>query len=376
MLTFWLIMGLEIIAAPAPTGDQNSSGSLTVAIVIYLGFGLAFWVNTHDMAVQRWGWRPVVLLAFQAACGFFINSHLLYIVAAEIPLVLPARAANLWITVQTLMLTGWIFWLDHQGMGNLSFLQIPQLPHLWVIILTDIGVFAAHAFAYFLGYLVTSEARGRRQAERLNAELRATQELLEQSSRMAERTYVARELHDTLGHHLAALNVQLELARQLSTENKAKVPLDDALALVKKLLGDVREVVSRVRTPPAIDLRKAIETLLAGIKKISIRFDFPSELQINEPAHAHILFRCVQEAVTNALKHAQAKTLWIEFSEDRQSLTLSIRDDGTGCSDWQPGYGLSGMRERLEAYNGGLEISPDNSPGFSIKARLPKSLNP
>ena len=74
------------------------------------------------------------------------------------------------------------------------------------------------------------ESRGRRAAERLNAELLATQELLEQSSRVAERTYVARELHDTLGHHLVALKVQLELAHHLATEGKAKVPAGRCLS--------------------------------------------------------------------------------------------------------------------------------------------------
>jgi signal transduction histidine kinase len=185
--------------------------------------------------------------------------------------------------VQTLLLTAWIFWLDQTGQGNLTFLQIPQLPHVLVIILTDIEVFAIHAFAFFMSYLAASEARRRRDAERLNAELLATQELLEQSSRLAERTFVARELHDTLGHHLVALKVQLELAHHLATEGKAKVPLDDALALVTKLLSDVREVVSRVRTPATIDLRKAVETMLAGIKTPSISLSFPVELQINEP---------------------------------------------------------------------------------------------
>ena len=195
-------------------------------------------------------------------------------------------------------------------------------------------------------------------------ELLATQELLEQSSRVTERTYVARELHDTLGHHLVALKVQLELAHHLATEGKAKVPLDDAIALVKELLNDVREVVSEVKKPAIIDLCKAIETLLAGIKNLSIHLTFPVELKIGEPAYAHLLFRCVQETVTNTLKHANAKNLWVEFKEDQQSTTLTVRDDGKGCSLLHPGHGLNGMRERLEAHNGRLEIINDSPPRF------------
>lgn len=376
VLVYWLILGVQIFAAPVPQGVVNSAASLTFALVAYLGFGLAFWVNTRDIPFQILGWRTILLLVYQAGCGFIISTELLYIVAAEIPLVLPARAANTWIILQTLLLTAWIFWLDQTGQGNLVFLQLPQLPHVLVIILTDIGVFAIHAFAFFMGYLATSESRGRRAAERLNAELLATQELLEQSSRVAERTYVARELHDTLGHHLVALKVQLELAHHLATEGKAKVPLDDALALVKELLNDVREVVSEVKKPAIIDLCKAIETLLAGIKNLSIHLTFPVELKIGEPVHAHLLFRCVQEAVTNTLKHANAKNLWVEFKEDQQSTTLTVRDDGKGCSLLHPGHGLNGMRERLLAHNGQLEIINDSHQGFMLKALLPKSDRP
>jgi nitrate reductase NapE component len=67
---------------------------LASAKVTYLGFGAAFWYNTRDIAFQALGWRPILLLAFQAAYGFIISTYLLYIVAAEIPLVLPARAGN------------------------------------------------------------------------------------------------------------------------------------------------------------------------------------------------------------------------------------------------------------------------------------------
>ncbi len=375
-MVFWLILAVQNLAAPIPEGTENSVPPFAFSVVAFLGFGAAFWFNTRDIAFQSLGWRSILLLAFQSACGFTASTDLLYIVAAEIPLVLPARAAFMWIIGQTTLLTAWIFWLDQTGTGNLTFLPLPQLPHTLVVILTDIGVFAVHAFAFFMGYLATSESRGRRAAERLNAELLATQELLEQSSRVAERTYVARELHDTLGHHLVALKVQLELAHHLATEGKAKVPLDDALALVKELLNDVREVVSEVKKPAIIDLCKAIETLLAGIKNLSIHLTFPVELKIGEPAYAHLLFRCVQEAVTNTLKHANAKNLWVEFKEDQQSTTLTVRDDGKGCSLLHPGHGLNGMRERLEAHNGRLEIINDSRQGFMLKALLPKSDRP
>lgn len=371
ILIFWATMGLQIFAAPGNKMD-GWGVSQYLATAGFLGFGLAFWFNTRNIAIQTLGWRSVLLLGFQSLCGFILSTDLMYIVAAEIPLVLPSRAAGLWIVTQTLLLTAWIFWLDSTGEGNLVFLQLPQLPHIAVILLTDLGVFAVHAFAFFLGYLAASEARGRRSAERLNAELRATQALLTESSRLAERAFVARELHDVLGHHLVALKVNLELLRHLVEEEKARGPLENGLSMVKKLLADVREVVSGVRDQPGMDLRGAIETLRAGVKELSIELVFPAELRIDEPSHAHVLFRCVQEAITNTLKHARAKTLWVEFTETADGITLTLRDDGKGAASLTLGNGLSGMRERLEAVGGRLDITHGLGRGLSLIATIPK----
>lgn len=196
------------------------------------------------------------------------------------------------------------------------------------MLLTDMEVFAIHGFAFFMGYLAASEARGRRAAERLNAELMAIRELLAQTSRMAERGYIAQELHDALGHHLVALKLNLDLAQRL-TEGKAVAPLGDARVLVD---GSVREVVSEVRTRSVMDLRRAIEILLAGIMAPTIQLVFPEDLEVDDPAHAHALFRCIQEAITNMIKHARSHRLWIEFGHDAERITLQIRDDGQGAA--------------------------------------------
>lgn len=371
ILIFWLMLGVETFSGPVPS-EENMLFPLAqpLAMTVYLGFGLAFWYNTRNFAVQTLCWSSMLLLVFQAVCGAIINSDLLYIVAAEIPLVLPGRAASLWIAVQTQLLIAWIFWLDQNGQGNLMFLQIPQLPHFVVVLLTDLGVFAGHGFAFFMGYLVASEARGRRSAERYNAELLATQDLLAQSSRIAERAYVARELHDSLGHHLVALKVNLELAQQLA-QDPAKTAVRDALGIVVGLLRDVREVVGHVRTNPKINLRQALETLLGGVTEFSVELVFPDALEISDPNQAHILFRCVQEAVTNAIKYARADKLHIEFAEDELEMTLIVADNGKGATLLIPGHGLKGMQERLALAGGSLTIKHDQ--GFSLLIRLPRT---
>ncbi|NOS73025.1 MAG: sensor histidine kinase [Methyloglobulus sp.] len=371
VMVFWVMLGVQVFTATATKEEANYFFPPFISIFGFLGFGPAFWINTRNIAFQKPGWQPALLLAYQALCGFMINTDLLYIVAAEIPLVLPGRMAFTWIVVQNLMLIAWVLWLDHIG-GPVSFLELPQLPHFLNVVLTHFSVFSIHAFAFFMGYLAASEARGRRDAERLNAELLATQDLLAQSSRLAERAFVARELHDALGHHLVALKVNLELAQNLVVEGSAKTPINDALSLIKRLLSEVRGVVSNVRTQPRMELRKAIETLLAGISELSIELVFPDDFQISDPSHAHVLFRCVQEAVTNTLKHAKAKKLRIEFRNDQSAVYLTVRDDGMGVANLEQNHGLKGMRERLESVNGELDIASAPRRGFTLTARIAK----
>jgi signal transduction histidine kinase len=120
-------------------------------------------------------------------------------------------------------------------------------------------------------------------------------------------------------------------------------------------------------------LHQAVQTLFTGITGISVDLIFPQEVYIADPAHAHVLFRCVQEAVTNTLKHAKAHQLWVEFGSNQQDITLVIRDDGKGASRLVMGHGLNGMRERLESVGGTLDITHATGCGFTLTALIPGS---
>lgn len=372
MLVLWFMMGVAIYGAPPSPTETVMPLERTAAIALYLGFGVALWFNTRHIAPHALERASMALLAFQAACGFTLHTDLLYLVAAQIPLALPGRAALTWIVCQTALLFVWILLLDSLG-APLQFMQLPQLPHLAVILMTDLGVFAGHGFAFFMGYLAASEARGRRAAERINAELEATREMLAQNTRAAERNYIARELHDTLGHHLVALKVNLELAQHLAQAPNSTA-LSDSFDLVCRLLADVRAVVGQVRSAPNVDLRGALHTLLAGISECTVHLDFPEALDIRDPGLCHILFRCVQEGVTNTLKHSGARGVWVSFGAQQEDLVVTVRDDGRGCDTPDDGNGLTGMRERLAMAGGSLEIATGAGRGFTLTAQLPGAI--
>ena len=168
------------------------------------------------------------------------------------------------------------------------------------------------SFAMVIGLIAMQQAQAREEQRRLNAELRATRALLAESSRMSERVRISRELHDLLGHHLTALSLNLEVAGHL-TEGKAQEHVRQSHTLAKLLLTDVREAVNEMRHDGAVDLSGAVRTLAEGVPALDIRLDMPDPLLVEDPEYAHVMLRCAQEIITNAVRHAGASTLWLSL---------------------------------------------------------------
>jgi signal transduction histidine kinase len=194
---------------------------------------------------------------------------------------------------------------------------------------------------------------GRAVRARRDYESRAVQRVLTE-----ERLRIARDLHDTLGHHLTALSLQLDVAARLS-EGKACVHIQQAHAITRLLLGDVRDVVSRLRETNQLDVAQAIRSMTVAPADLVLHLDLPSSLVVEEASRAETLLRCVQEIVTNTTRHAQARNLWIRLEARPDGIALHARDDGQGTDAVSYGNGLTGMRE----------VS-NNTPGTSSFARL------
>ncbi len=232
-------------------------------------------------------------------------------------------------------------------------------------------------FAVLAVNTATSEARAREALSRINAELRATRQLLIEGSRNFERVRIARELHDLLGHHLTALNLNLEVARHLAPPGEVLSHVERSQAISRLLLADVREAVSAMRGDEVLDLNSALKTLLERLPGLKVHLDSPQGLRVKNPECAQVLLRCVQEVVTNTLRHAGARNLWLEVAVGApDGLRLRVRDDGRGAARPRPGNGLCGMRERLEAIGGRLEWRSKPNEGFALEAWVPDARLP
>ena len=203
-----------------------------------------------------------------------------------------------------------------------------------------------------------------------NAELKATQELLSESSRIAERQRISRELHDVLGHNLTALSLNLEVLVHTS-DGETRERAVNARDLTKTLLDDVRGVVSSVRDTGQINLERSLTRLIEDVPTPKIHLILPDDLSIDDPLRAQTLLRCAQEIITNTIRHADAANLWIEFRKLPSGVEVQARDDGRGARTVRIGNGLKGMQERLEQFGGNLQIDSKLSEGFRLHAWMP-----
>jgi len=358
----WSLAGLPLFARLVQVPELLHQPRYWLWLTCFFVFGATFGLTRWNVSSPNGRLLQFASLAVQAITALVMiilvcSGHegaLLVLVSAQLGWFMSLRRALLWVSTQAALM-GVI--LAFGGRSTLSLMS------------TYVGF---QVLALFSCFLAASEASARSGLARANSELRATGELLANTSRLAERERISRELHDTLGHHLTALSLNLEAASHLAQEN-ALVQIQRAQSVTKLLLSDVRGVVSVLRGEDPIGLAQALRTLVAGVPAPQIHLLIAEDLAIDDPMRAHTVLRCVQEILTNAVRHAAAGNVWIELARTGSGIAIRARDDGRGAKEVRPGHGLTGMRERLEQVGGTLEIETQPAKGFRIQAWMPVS---
>lgn len=229
------------------------------------------------------------------------------------------------------------------------------------------------AFQAFGGLVVTSarrEAESRAELAAAHADLRAASTLLAASTRDAERLRISRDLHDVVGHQLTALALELEVASHRVTGDGAEHVLR-ARGIAKDLLGDVRATVGGLRGE-VHGLEAALRDVVDDVPGLEVDLAVDERVPVDQ-VDALVVVRCVQELVTNAMRHAGARRLTVRVDVDDGGVTLDARDDGHGARRLDLGNGLTGMSERVEHRGGVITFDPGvvGGRGFGVTARIP-----
>jgi signal transduction histidine kinase len=335
--------------------------------LFYLLFGVLYLLLTSNLGSRRnIGARVcglVLMTAAAIAVGWYSHSGLsailLVVVTLVLPWLLPFWLGLCWIAFETICLAA-------------VFSTFPELNHSILLGFLQAILYTAFSLIGFVASTVASQQAEEREAQRrLNSELRATRALLAESTRIAERMRIARDLHDLIGHHLTALSLNLEVASHLTNEAAAS-HVRKAQSTARLLLADVREAVSELRQDDGIDLTQALKSLIDGVPSMQVHVSMPPRFSVEDPRRAQVVLRCVQEIITNTARHAGARNLWLNFAYvDEDLLSLNARDDGHGTATVLPGNGLSGMRERLAEFAGTLTMESGAGQGFALSVRLP-----
>lgn len=217
-----------------------------------------------------------------------------------------------------------------------------------------------------------------RMASQANRELNNYVAITEKIAEDRERKRISRELHDTLGHALTGISAGIDAVAVLVDvdPNRAKLQLKNVSNVVREGISDVRRSLEKLR-PGALDgrtLRDALEKMVADYKELSrleIAFDYQWGDVDLDKTKEDVIFRVIQESITNSLRHGHARHVDIQLTSN-SSYCLIIQDDGVGFDhNIRFGYGLTQMQERLAIIGGEATFHNDN--GFKTIVSIPKS---
>ena len=365
-LATWLVASMPTLWDVCNRPPLTSLPKFALWLGSFVVFGIAFsltFAKPHQGGAAKIWRRTFALMMIQTVAALLMVvlvpcysiGIVLVVVAWQVALLLPFRFALAWIILQTGLLAAILFSGLNSGMA--LFAMNTSL--------------AFQLFAFITASVAKSESNARSELARTNAELRATRELLAESSRLSERSRISDELHDVIGHNLTALNIHLEVARHLA-DGKALEHVQKSQALAKILLKDVRDVVSAAGDDQ-IDVRRAVALLVEGLPYPTIHLSLTGDLRVEDSIRAHTLLRCIQEIVTNTLRHSSAQNLWLEIYQADGGVEVRAKDDSCGAESVEPGNGISAMRRRLEKIGGRLRIDSALGNGFEVNAWMPLS---
>jgi signal transduction histidine kinase len=265
------------------------------------------------------------------------------------------------------------------------------------ILQDQITLAPAFLYAFTFPLFMRQQRQQRERAEALVAELEVAQEQLrahadqvEELAVTRERNRMAREIHDTLGHYLTILAVQLETALKLEERDDPRLhhELVEARHAAAECLAEVRHSVNALRPTDLsrYTLSEALARLVREFESVlpdttEIVLDADGDSDRLSPELTVTLYRCAQEALTNVRKHAQATKVLVRLRVDGGQAELTILDngphgtDGTDGTDGAQaatsGFGLQGIRERIALVGGGVAAGPEPGAGWRVEVTMP-----
>lgn len=242
----------------------------------------------------------------------------------------------------------------------------------------NIVLFIAYIFLYLQKQMNETQKFAALNAElkRLNIQLKGYANLRGKMGETKERNRLAREIHDTLGHTLTGLSVGLEACKVMIDKdvNVTKAQLTILEESAKRGLTDVRRSVDKLK-PDALDrysLKEALDMMIMDYQKltdVTILYLCHLPLVNLNADEEEIVYRVVQEGMTNSVRHGHATKIYVSIAQADNNLIIIIEDNGQGCKDIEPGFGIHHLTERINLLQGRIRYYGNN--GFELIVEIP-----
>lgn len=227
-----------------------------------------------------------------------------------------------------------------------------------------------------IGHLNLQLQTANMRLKEMNEQLQDYVEMSEKMAETRERNRIAREIHDTLGHTMTGLSAGIDacIAMIDFSVDATKEQLNKISQVARQGIKDIRRSVNKLR-PDALEhseLREALEKMIEETMQVSdVKIDYECQvdtLKFNQDEE-DMIYRVVQESITNAIRHGEAKYIEVRLWKENKWLNLVIKDNGIGCEEIHTGFGLIHIEERIKMLQGTVEY--DGSDGFKVTARIP-----
>ncbi len=313
----------------------------------------------------QWDW-----LLFLVTVAFFFN-------------VFPLRIAvggGIFLYVVAVINLGW---LSHWSWSSIYPSTLSLLPAFAFVALFSLIVQVLQNQKDRAERLLSQLEESKTELEQAHARLQAYADDVEELAVVRERTRLAREIHDTLGHYLSILSIQLETIARLQERDpeRAAAEIAEARRVATQSMQEVRNAVAALQPSSimTLSLTDALAQLCVEFERSApdtvLTLDLETELPALAPEISVALYRAVQEALTNIRRHAQASKVLLRLRYENRMLELLVKDNGCGAAtdgaSQGGGFGLIGLRERVELLGGYVWYGPAEQGGYRLTVRLP-----
>jgi signal transduction histidine kinase len=327
-----------------------------------IALGCLFWWATRPG--RGGGWIDQAVIPLEVLLCFCTATELIHVVAAQIAVTQKPKRAYLWfLALNTAFLAfSALAYVDGSFEPMTGISALPRPIQATVTVLAMIGW---NVFAYTAGCLIVAERDQRLKVAQLNLDLLAARQNQERAAEERERMRIARDLHDTLGHHLTALAANLDLAQRLPLEPSREV-LRRAHLLARLVLSDLRETVSQMRAQAHCDVALALRQMAERIGVARVELDLDDAAAQVEGRTGEVLLQAAREGVTNALRHGGASRVWVSLRLSNERWRLTVADNGRAAHPIRFGSGLNGLAERARELDGSFCVEAKHSVRLTL----------